>query len=130
MELAFVGAVIVLIVLLLYYSLRKTKSSASDQHLCGPKGFWNAVYNLLWMSTRQKRLVEFLESVHKQHAGQTVLVAAHGAIMKSLFMTDTFKNGYEVGYQTLNLDNCAILVIEADDNRLIIAATKELAFRG
>lgn len=76
-----------------------------------------------------KRFFESLENLSKNHEGQTVLIASHGAIMKSAFIADAYAKGYEVDYHSFILNNCAILIFDADGDSIEIVASNNLYFR-
>jgi hypothetical protein len=57
-------------------------------------------------------------------------VATHNGVMKALFMADSAQRGFDIEYRSYDLGNCAILVLEIDENdQMQIVATSGLKFR-
>ncbi len=76
------------------------------------------------------RNLSFIREVGGTHRGETILVGSHNAVMKTLFMVDSSCRGYDVGYRDFYIANCALFVIEMDENgALSLVATEGLQFR-
>lgn len=77
-----------------------------------------------------ERVLPFITSVHQKHLGQTVLIAAHGGLLKSLFLFDIAKKGFETDYRSIFLANTGSLVIEVQQEGMNIHATTGISYKG
>lgn len=74
------------------------------------------------------RTIDFLEEAQSKHQGQNVLVASHNCVLKALFMMDTAERGFDIDYRAYGLGNCALVIVEIQNNKVIIRATAGLKF--
>jgi broad specificity phosphatase PhoE len=64
----------------------------------------------------QKRVEDFLEDVHGEHYGKTILVVSHGGTLKMLL--SILQNiDWEVGVYSIKKPNASISIIELDEKK-------------
>lgn len=62
------------------------------------------------------RVIDFIRDAAHKHPGQNLLIGAHGGLMKCIFITDSAYRGYDVEYRRFEVINCALLVVEVNND--------------
>lgn len=59
---------------------------------------------------------------------KNILVVSHYGTLKTLFMQDAYRNGFDLDYRIHDLKNCGIVVIEIDEEGAHVKATTGITF--
>lgn len=83
------------------------------------------------MQEVQLRVQAFVNEIHSNYLGKTILATTHNGVMKALFMihaAQAFKK--DVEYRSFDLGNCSLVLLEIDyENKIDVVATDGLKFR-
>lgn len=78
------------------------------------------------------RLTSFLNEKYEQSNAigkeRNILVVSHYGALKTLFMQDAYRNGFDLDYRAHDLKNCGIVVLEMNDEGMRVVATNGITF--
>lgn len=91
---------------------------------------YKVVEDMESMAEVQERVLPLLLEIAQKHPGEDVIVTTHNSPMKGVFMADVVaQKGVEVTYQSFDLENASVLLIESDGESVRLKATHALKFR-
>lgn len=75
-----------------------------------------------------ERVSAFFAETSPSSEGRNFLVVSHYGVLKTLFMQDAYRKGYDLDYRIHDLKNCGIVVIEIDEEGPHVKATTGITF--
>jgi len=82
------------------------------------------------LSDIYSRVASFIEETYarSKKEGANYLVISHFGVLKTLFMQDAFKRGFDIDYRVHDLKNCGVVVIEMNAQGIQMVATNGIRF--
>lgn len=86
------------------------------------------------LTSIDERVSQFLQETHLEDQREEPLVrnhlvVSHYGVLKTLFMSDAFKRGFDIDYRAHDIKNCGIVIIEVDEDGARVVATQGLSFK-
>lgn len=77
------------------------------------------------------RVTNFIHETYEtsKDSGANILVISHSGVLKTLFMQEAYKMGYDIDYRSFEMQNGGILVIEVDELGMRVVASQGLSLK-
>ena|GEM_PF-2387691 len=77
-----------------------------------------------------QRFTHFMDEIAHDNQAGNYLVVTHAGALKTFFIIECAKRGYDLSYSSFGIDNCALLVVEVEGpGQYKITASQNISFK-